>query len=142
MDAIRAKLKPGTAIELRWADEARIDQKNSLTRLCASGRTGRDQRTLVLEDQMVDAVREPLIKAPRQARGAFARIPTDTLVGMGFSNLVAFAIIVTIAATLRTQGTTDPATSSDAANAPELVAGRSAFTLFAGGIDGRVNKVV
>ncbi len=33
MDAVRAKLKPGTAIELWWADEARVGQKNSLTRL-------------------------------------------------------------------------------------------------------------
>ena len=49
MDAIRAKLKPGTAIELWWADEARIGQKNGLTRLWARRgtrpRLPHDQRT-------------------------------------------------------------------------------------------------
>ena len=49
VDAIRAKLKPGTAIELWWQDEARIGQKNSLTRLWARRgtrpRLPHDQRT-------------------------------------------------------------------------------------------------
>ena len=35
MNAIRATLKPSTAIEPWWADEARIGQKNTLTRLWA-----------------------------------------------------------------------------------------------------------
>lgn len=49
MDAVRATLKPGTAIELWWADEARIGQKNTLTRLWARRgtrpRLPHDQRT-------------------------------------------------------------------------------------------------
>ena len=49
MSAIRVRLKPGTAIELWWQDEARIGQKNTLTRLWARRgtrpRLPHDQRT-------------------------------------------------------------------------------------------------
>ena len=49
VDPIRASLKLGTATELWWADEARIDQKNNLTHLWARRgirpRLPHDQRT-------------------------------------------------------------------------------------------------
>ena len=49
MSAIRATLPPGTPIELWWQDEARVGQKNTLTRLWARRgtrpRLPHDQRT-------------------------------------------------------------------------------------------------
>ncbi len=64
------------------------------------------------------------------------RIKLDTLIGMGFSNLVAFCIILTTAATLATHGITNIQTSAQAAEALRPVAGDFAFALFALGIIG------
>src|ERR1700733_16064821 len=50
---------------------------------------------------------EALKKAPRQAPEQFQRIKIDTYVGMAFSNLIAYFIILTAAATLHTHGKTD-----------------------------------
>jgi Mn2+/Fe2+ NRAMP family transporter len=55
---------------------------------------------------------------------------------MGFSNLVALAIIITTAATLHAGGYSPIETSAEAAAALRPVAGRFAFTLFALGIIG------
>src|ERR1700716_2112434 len=49
------------------------------------------------EDVKADAQRNPLVRAPRQARNALERIRKDTFVGMAFSNLIALAIILTAA---------------------------------------------
>jgi Mn2+/Fe2+ NRAMP family transporter len=67
------------------------------------------------EDVHVDRRRKPLLKAPRQALDAFARIRTDTLLGMAFSNVIALAIIITTAATLHRAGVTNIETSTQAA---------------------------
>jgi Mn2+/Fe2+ NRAMP family transporter len=80
--------------------------------------------------------REPLIRVPKQGPDAIGRIRLDTYVGMGFSNLVALAIIVTTAATLHLRGITDIETSSQAAEALRPVAGNFAFTVFTLGIVG------
>jgi len=74
--------------------------------------------------------------APWQAQEQFERIRVDTVVGMGFSNLVALFIILTTAATLHVAGITDIQTSAEAAKALEPLAGRFAFVLFALGIIG------
>lgn len=79
---------------------------------------------------------DALVDAPEQSKRAFARIRIDTYVGMGFSSLVALAIMVTTAATLHVAGTVDIQTSSQAAEALKPVAGRFAFTIFALGIIG------
>jgi NRAMP (natural resistance-associated macrophage protein)-like metal ion transporter len=79
---------------------------------------------------------KPLYMAPRQAGPELARIRTDTLVGMGISNLVALFIIFATAATLHASGVTNIATSSQAALALRPVAGPFAFALFAAGIIG------
>jgi Mn2+/Fe2+ NRAMP family transporter len=55
---------------------------------------------------------------------------------MGFSNLVAFFIILTAAATLHAHGITEISTSAQAASALEPLAGRFAFLLFVCGIVG------
>lgn len=60
----------------------------------------------------------------------------DTLVGMTFSNLVAFFIILSTAATLHAAGVTDIQTSSQAAEALRPLAGDLTFALFSLGIIG------
>jgi Mn2+/Fe2+ NRAMP family transporter len=74
--------------------------------------------------------------SPREAGPELARIRTDTMVGMGLSNLIALFIIVATAATLNASGVTDIQTSSQAAEALRPVAGEFAFALFAVGILG------
>ena len=70
------------------------------------------------------------------AHRELARIRTDTVIGMAFSNLVAFFIILTTAVTLHVSGHTDIQTSSQAAEALRPVAGPLAFVLFSLGIIG------
>ena len=60
----------------------------------------------------------------------------DTLVGMGFSELIAMAIIVTSAATLHVRGVTDIGSAEQAAEALRPIAGQFASALFALGIIG------
>jgi len=79
---------------------------------------------------------KPLCVAPRDAGPELARIRTDTIVGMGFSNLIALFIILATAATLNRNGITDIQTSSQAAEALRPIAGNFAFALFATGIIG------
>ena len=89
-----------------------------------------------VEDTKSQPYRQALLKQPRQARTALARIRVDTLVGMAFSNLVALAIVITSAVTLHTQGLVHIETAAQAAAALRPVAGTSAFVLFALGIIG------
>ena len=88
------------------------------------------------EDERVDPKARTLIEAPRQAHREIRRIEFDTYLGMGFSNLIAFFIIVTTAATLHLHGITDVQTSEQAAEALRPIAGNFAFTVFALGILG------
>ena len=74
--------------------------------------------------------------APREAGPELGRIRTDTIVGIGFSNLVALSIIVATAARLDAGGVTDIRTSAEAARAPRPVAGDLASAVFAAGIVG------
>jgi len=83
-----------------------------------------------------DPEAEPLIKAPAQAPRQLARIQLDTLVGMGFSNIIALFIMLTTAATLNAHGVKDIQTSSQAAEALRPIAGEFAFAIFALGIIG------
>jgi Mn2+/Fe2+ NRAMP family transporter len=73
---------------------------------------------------------------PAQAARQLARIKTDTYIGMGFSNLIAFFIMLTTAATLHAHGVTDIQTSAQAAEALRPIAGNFAFLLFGMGIIG------
>jgi NRAMP (natural resistance-associated macrophage protein)-like metal ion transporter len=79
---------------------------------------------------------QPLRVAPEQARRQLRRLRIDTAVGMGFSNLVAFFMIVATAATLHAHGITDIETTEQAAEALRPIAGEAAFLLFALGIVG------
>jgi Mn2+/Fe2+ NRAMP family transporter len=79
---------------------------------------------------------KPLCMTPREADGELSRIRFDTMVGMGFSQLVALAIIFATAATLHAHGITEIQTSAQAAQALRPIAGSFAFALFAIGIIG------
>ncbi|HTJ95873.1 MAG TPA: divalent metal cation transporter [Rhodocyclaceae bacterium] len=94
------------------------------------------QASQEVEEQRASKTKEPLREAPAQAPDAFKRIKIDTYFGMGFSNLVAFFIMLTAAVTLNAHGVTDIDTSAQAAEALRPVAGDFAFYLFAAGIVG------
>ena len=74
--------------------------------------------------------------SPRAVRHHLRRIKADTLVGMGFSNLVAFFIILSTGATLHVAGITDIQSSAQAAEALRPLAGHFTFLLFGLGIIG------
>lgn len=79
---------------------------------------------------------KPLRIAPEQAKRHLRRLRADTVVGMGFSNFIAFFMIVATAATLHAKGIAHIETTSQAAQALEPIAGKFAFLLFALGIIG------
>jgi NRAMP (natural resistance-associated macrophage protein)-like metal ion transporter len=79
---------------------------------------------------------KPLRQHPEQARRQMRRMNLDTVLGMGFSNLIAFFIMLTAAATLHASGVTDIESSAQAAEALRPLAGQFAFLLFSGGIVG------
>jgi hypothetical protein len=60
---------------------------------------------------------KPLKKAPQQAPEQLQRIKIDTYIGMAFSNLIAYFIILTAAATLHAHGKTDINSAAEAAEA-------------------------
>jgi NRAMP (natural resistance-associated macrophage protein)-like metal ion transporter len=77
------------------------------------------------------------LSSPADKKGNnFSQISTDTWVGMFFSNLVAFFIIVTTASTLHVSGVTKIATAAEAAEALRPIAGDLTFVLFSAGIIG------
>jgi NRAMP (natural resistance-associated macrophage protein)-like metal ion transporter len=88
------------------------------------------------EDLRAVKADKPLRHHPEQAVRQLRRIKIDTYIGMGFSNLIAFFIMLTTAATLYAHGVTDIQTSAQAAEALRPLAGRFAFLLFSMGIIG------
>jgi Mn2+/Fe2+ NRAMP family transporter len=80
--------------------------------------------------------RRPLKELRRGGRQEVSRIRIDTISGMIYSNLIAYFIVVTTAATLHTRGITDIQSASQAAEALRPIAGEFAFSLFALGIVG------
>lgn len=89
-----------------------------------------------VEDLELAAQKDLRHETQDRARSELRRIRVDTLIGMAFSNLVAFFIILTTAVTLHAQGVTYIQTSAEAAEALRPVAGPLAFTLFSLGIIG------
>jgi NRAMP (natural resistance-associated macrophage protein)-like metal ion transporter len=89
------------------------------------------------EDVRLKRDESPLKTRPEQALPEFRRISLDTWVGMGFSNLVAFFIILTTAVTLHVASAGKAIeTAAEAAKALQPLAGHFAFLLFALGIIG------
>ena len=89
-----------------------------------------------VEDVTLNAREQPLKNAPKQAPAQLQRIRFDTFLGMAFSNLVAFFIILTAASTLYSHGLRDIQTADQAARALQPLAGHFASSLFAVGIIG------
>jgi Mn2+/Fe2+ NRAMP family transporter len=79
---------------------------------------------------------KPLHVSPRDAGPELRRIRLDTLVGMGFSHLVALCIVIATAATLHVNGVREIESAAQAAEALRPIAGDLAFALFAAGIIG------
>jgi NRAMP (natural resistance-associated macrophage protein)-like metal ion transporter len=92
------------------------------------------QASQEVEEQRAAGFGGPL--ALERAREQLHRVKVDTYLGMGFSNLVAFFIMLTTAVTLHRAGLTDIQDSAQAAQALRPIAGEFAFALFAGGIIG------
>ena len=80
--------------------------------------------------------RRALASGDQPLAHSFSQISIDTWIGMTFSNLIAFFIIVTTAATLNAHGITKIETASQAAEALRSIAGEFTFVLFAAGIIG------
>jgi NRAMP (natural resistance-associated macrophage protein)-like metal ion transporter len=88
------------------------------------------------EDLRAVKADKPLRSHPDQATRHMRRMKIDTFIGMGFSNLIAFFIMLTTAATLHAHGVSDIQSSAQAAEALRPLAGRFAFLLFSLGIIG------
>ena len=89
-----------------------------------------------VEEQEARSDRSALIDAPEQGQEHLRRVRIDTYIGMGFSQLIAFFIVLTTAVTLHRHGVTDIQTSAQAAEALRPIAGELAFALFSAGIIG------
>ncbi|GAB3462970.1 divalent metal cation transporter [Massilia terrae] len=94
------------------------------------------QSSQEVEEIRADRAARALRIGGKDAGKQLRRIKTDTILGMGFSNLVAYFIILTTAVTLGAHGITNIQTSAQAAEALRPVAGEFAFMLFALGIIG------
>lgn len=88
------------------------------------------------EEERISPSAHALLEAPEEAPSEIRRIRFDTYLGMGFSNLISWFIIVTTAATLNAHGVTDIQTSAQAAEALRPIAGPFTFAVFAAGIIG------
>jgi NRAMP (natural resistance-associated macrophage protein)-like metal ion transporter len=80
--------------------------------------------------------RRPLKELKHGGEPELSRIAVDTSVGMIFSNVIAYFIVLATAVTLHAHGVTEIKTAADAANALRPIAGDLAFLLFALGIIG------
>jgi NRAMP (natural resistance-associated macrophage protein)-like metal ion transporter len=94
------------------------------------------QASQEVEEQEADAGEKPLKEAPRQAPAQLQAMRTGTYLGMGFSNFIAFFIMLDAAAVLHAHGQTDIQTATQAASALRPLAGEAAFMLFSVGIIG------
>jgi NRAMP (natural resistance-associated macrophage protein)-like metal ion transporter len=87
-------------------------------------------------DEMVDRGLDTEDERRGVSREEMHNARVDVLVGMGYSQLVMFSIILTGAAVLHASGHTNVATAAQAAQALQPVAGPFAFILFSVGIIG------
>lgn len=89
-----------------------------------------------VEELQVERAGASLRLSPDDAKHHLNRINIDTVLGMAFSNLIAFFIMLTTAVTLFTHGAHDIHTSAQAAEALRPIGGEFTFILFAAGIIG------
>jgi NRAMP (natural resistance-associated macrophage protein)-like metal ion transporter len=89
-----------------------------------------------VEELECEAGEKALKRAPHQAPQQLQRIRWDTYLGMAFSNVIAYFIILTVAVTLNAHGKTDIDSAEQAAEALRPIAGQFASLLFSLGIIG------
>ena len=89
-----------------------------------------------VEELECEAGEKALKRAPHQAPQQLQRIRWDTYLGMAFSNVIAYFIILTVAVTLNAHGKTDIDSAEQAAEALRPIAGQFASLLFSLGIVG------
>jgi Mn2+/Fe2+ NRAMP family transporter len=89
-----------------------------------------------VEEEEDNPKAQPLKDDPAEAPEELRRIGWDTYIGMAYSNVIAYFIILATAVTLNVHGITNIQTATDAAKALEPVAGHMAFLLFTLGIVG------
>src|ERR1700736_4506577 len=94
------------------------------------------QASQEVQEQEAAAGEKALKRAPEQASAQLESMRTDTYIGMAFSNIIAFFIILDTAAVLHTRGVTDIQTAAQAAEALRPLAGELTFLLFSLGIIG------
>jgi NRAMP (natural resistance-associated macrophage protein)-like metal ion transporter len=94
------------------------------------------QASQEVQEQEAAAGEKALKRAPGQASAQLESMRTDTYIGMAFSNVIAFFIILDTAAVLHTRGVTDIQTAAQAAEALRPLAGELTFLLFSLGIIG------
>ncbi len=128
----------GTALSSTLIPHFVFDKPHAMAMVAVLGTTISPYLFFWQAGQEVEELRRRHVKAlcitPREAGPELSRIRTDTIVGMGISNLIALCIIFATAATLNANGVTDIQTSSQAAEALRPVAGVFTFALFATGI--------
>src|SRR6267154_2458765 len=94
------------------------------------------QASQEVEEQKAAPDEKPLKFAPEQAPAQLETMRADTYLGMAFSNIIAFFIILDTAAALHAHGITDIQTGAQAAEALRPLAGELTFLLFSLGIIG------
>ena len=94
------------------------------------------QASVEAQEQKAARGEKPLKVAPSQAPAQLERMRGDTYLGMAFSNIIAFFIILDTAAVLHAHSITDIQTGAQAAEALRPLAGELAFLLFSIGIIG------
>jgi NRAMP (natural resistance-associated macrophage protein)-like metal ion transporter len=94
------------------------------------------QASTEVAEQRAAPREKPLKHAPGQAVAQLDKMRGDTYLGMAFSNIIAFFIILDTAAVLHAHGITDIQTGAQAAEALRPLAGELAFLLFSMGIIG------
>jgi NRAMP (natural resistance-associated macrophage protein)-like metal ion transporter len=94
------------------------------------------QASQEVEEMHHGKLSRPLRELSRGGDPELHRIRIDTIVGMIFSNVIAFSIILTTAAVLNAHGVTNINSAAQAAEALKPLAGDFTFLLFALGIIG------
>jgi Mn2+/Fe2+ NRAMP family transporter len=94
------------------------------------------QASQEVEEMNQGKLSRPLRELTRGGDPELDRIRIDTIVGMIFSNVIAFSIILTTAAVLNAHGVTNINSAAQAAEALKPLAGDFTFLLFALGIIG------
>jgi len=96
-----------------------------------------------VEEEIVNGqITDMGVGKPQVTPRGIAEMDRDTVVGMFFSQIIMFFIIVTTAATLHASGITTIQTASQAAEALRPLAGNLAYLLFAAGIIGTGRRSV